>query len=69
MCSELPPVENGGVVYTNLNLPPGTTGRYICNVGYDLLSFHKRSEFTCTEDGLWDGNVTKVPVACQCELT
>ena len=62
-------MDNGGILYSDLNLPPGTDARYICNTGYDLDPLHDngRYEFTCTEDGVWDGNVTEVPVECQCK--
>ena len=64
-CSRLPPVVNGGTVYSDLNLSPGTTGRYMCNAGYTLHG--ERQEFVCTVDGVWDGDVTEVPVACKCK--
>ncbi len=67
-CSELPSVENGGVVYSDLNLAPGASGRYVCNEGYLLITFYDSYKFTCTEEGIWDGNVTEVPVACQCKF-
>ena len=66
-CSELPPVDNGGLVYSDLNLSPGASGRYICNEGYTLEPLSKRVNFTCTEDGVWDGNITQVPIRCQCK--
>ena len=68
-CSELPPLENGGVVYSDLNLPPGTEGRYICNEGYTMHTDNGRKQFTCTEDGVWDGEIIEVPVQCVCKLT
>ena len=69
-CSKLPPVENGGIIYDDLNLAPGATGRYTCYEGYTLVSFDEdgRYEYTCTEEGIWDGSVTTVPVKCQCEF-
>ena len=66
-CSELPPVANGGIVYDNLNLSPGAVGKYICDVAYILQPLYGHYQFTCTEDGIWDGNVTEVPVECVCE--
>ena len=66
-CSELPSVESGGVVYSDLNLAPGCVGRYICNEGYVVHTLNGRREFTCTEDGVWDGDVLKVPVQCVCK--
>ena len=68
-CSELPAVSNGGVVYSDLNLSPGTIAKYICDVGYTLQTLQGRSEFSCTEDGIWDGNVVVVPVECHGEYT
>ena len=68
-CSELPSLENGGVVYSDLNLAPGTEGRYICNEGYSIHMLYGRKLFTCTEDGVWDGDVLElVPVQCLCKL-
>lgn len=67
-CSELPSVSNGGVVYSDLNLSPGTTAKYICDAGYTLQTLQGRSEFSCNEDGIWDGNVAEVPVECHGEL-
>lgn len=61
-------MENGGIVYDDLNLAPGTTGKYICNVGYSLIPVFGRDKFTCTEEGIWDGNVTVVPVSCEGKL-
>ncbi len=66
-CSELPPVDNGGIVYSDLSLAPGISARYVCDVGFNLRPFYERYNFTCTEDGIWDGNVTEVPVECQRE--
>ena len=66
-CSELPPVLNGGVVYSNLNLAPGTVGKYICNEGYYLQALYGHREFNCNEYGVWNGNVTTTPVTCICE--
>lgn len=66
-CSKLPDVENGGIIYDDLNLGSGATGRYICDEGYSLHLFQSRHVFTCTEDGIWDGNVTTVPVQCLCK--
>lgn len=60
-------MNNGGVLYSDLNLPPGASAKYICDTGYNLQPLHGRYEFTCTEDGIWDGNATEVPVECQCE--
>jgi len=53
-----------------MNLAPGAIGRYTCFEGYTLISFDEdgRYEYACTEDGIWDGNVTTVPVRCQCKL-
>ena len=68
-CSELPPVLNGGVVYSNLNLAPGTVGKYICNEGYYLQALYGHREFNCNEYGVWNGNVTTTPVTCICEST
>ena len=67
VCSELPPVLNGGIVYSALNLAPGTVGKYICNEGYYRQALYGRSEFNCTEYGVWDGNVATTPVTCVCE--
>lgn len=55
------------MIYSNLNLAPGESGRYICNAGYALHSFQDRYEFVCTEDGVWDGNVTEAPIECLCK--
>lgn len=63
-CSRLPPVANGGIIYSDLNLAPGTTGRYICDAGFML---HGQHEFVCTEDGVWDGHVIEVQVSCKCK--
>ena len=54
-------------MYTDLNLAPGCTGKYICNEGYDAHALYGQKEFNCTEDGIWNGNVTTAPVACVCE--
>ncbi|XP_064395022.1 complement factor H-related protein 4-like [Halichondria panicea] len=67
-CSELPVVDNSGVVYSDLNLAPGCVGKYICNEGYFLKTFNGRREFNCTEDGIWDGNVTSAPITCLLEV-
>lgn len=66
-CSVLPPVTNGGIIYSNLNLGPGTTGRYICNSGYALQPLAGRYEFSCNIDGVWDGDVIEAPVECLCK--
>ena len=63
-CSKLPPLVNGGTIYSNLHLSPGTVGRYMCNAGYILYG---RREFACTEDGVWDGDVIEVPASCICK--
>ena len=55
-------------MYSDLNLAPGAEGRYICNEGYSLHTLDGRKQFTCTEDGVWDGDVLKVPVQCLCKL-
>ena len=55
-------------MYSDLNLSPGAEGRYICNEGYSIHTFNGRKEFTCTEDGVWDGDVLRVPVQCVCKL-
>ncbi len=60
-------VDNSGVVYSDLNLAPGCVGKYICNEGYFLKTFNGRREFNCTEDGIWDGNVTSAPITCLCK--
>ncbi len=60
-------VDNSGVVYSDLNLAPGGVGKYICNEGYFLMAFNGRKEFNCTEDGIWDGNVTSAPITCLCK--
>lgn len=62
-------MSNGGVIYSNINLGPGTTGRYICNDGYTLNPLADRYEFTCTIDGVWDGDVIEAPVECLCKLS
>ena len=67
-CSKLPSVDNGGVIYDDLNLAPGATGRYTCFEGYTLVSDAAgRYEYMCAEDGIWDGDVATVPVRCQCK--
>lgn len=56
------------MVYSDLNLSPGSEGRYICNEGYIIHALYGRKEFKCTEEGVWDGDVVSVPVNCVCKL-
>lgn len=68
-CSKLPEVENGVVVYSDLNLKAGCVGRYVCNEGYTLQSIHGQKEFVCDEYGLWDfRDTSKALVKCLCKL-
>lgn len=55
-------------MYSDLNLAPGCEGRYICNEGFAIQTLAGHKEFTCTEDGVWDGNVLDMPVQCVCKL-
>ena len=58
-------MANGGVVYSDLHLSPGTTGKYVCDTGYALQPLlDRRYEFSCTIDGVWDGDVIDAPVEC-----
>lgn len=56
-------------MYTDLNLAPGCTGKYICNEGYAIHTLYGHKEFNCTEYGIWNGNVTTAPVVCVCKYT
>ena len=49
-CSAIPAIENGYVIYTDEELPPGTTASYACNNGYLPSSFVNR---TCTNAKFW----------------
>ena len=67
-CSKLPKVENGAVVYSDLNLGAGCIARYVCNEGYTLQSIRGQKEFVCDEYGIWNGDTTTAPVKCLCEF-
>ena len=67
-CSKLPEVENGAVVYSDLNLGAGCVAHYVCNEGYTLQSIRGQKEFVCDEYGIWNGDTTSVPVECLCKF-
>ena len=67
-CPKLPEIENGALVYSNLNLGAGCVGRYVCNEGYTLQSIRGQKEFVCDEHGIWNGDTTTAPVECSCEF-
>ena len=61
-------MENGAVVYSDLNLGAGCVARYVCNEGYTLQSIRGQKEFVCDDYGIWNGDTSTAPVECLCKF-
>ena len=60
-CRPLPPLDYGGVIYSDLLLSPGVIANYVCQDGYSLFGYPNR---TCATDGSWIDSDKEDPV-CQ----
>ena len=58
-CKPLSPIENGGVIYSDLLLSPGVVANYVCEQGY---SIHGHPSRTCAPDGSWIDSEKGYPV-------
>ena len=52
-CHELPPIDNGGVIYSDLLLSIGVTANYVCYSNHNL---HGHGTYECSTDGVWIGS-------------
>ena len=56
MCRQLPAIENGGVIYSDLLLSIGVTANYVCHNNYDLYG---HGTYECSIGGIWIGSDSK----------